>query len=121
MAEKSAVEQQGGKKSRHELQVRSVEDCRIQSPRESSMNFGRCPGSMIFMHSSSLPEREGWHPPKVSVVVPALNEIRALPDTLDQLLGDRFNVSRPEDLSISDASSLIDELKGPAESNGGGR
>ncbi len=43
---------------------------------------------MIFMHSSSLPEREGWHPPKVSVVVPALNEIRALPDTLDQLLGD---------------------------------
>lgn len=40
---------------------------------------------------------------------------------LHQLLGDRFNVSRPEDLSISDASSLIDELKGPAESNGGGR
>ena len=38
---------------------------------------------------------------------------------LHQLLGDRFNVSRPEDLSISDASSLIDELKGPAESNGG--
>ena len=40
---------------------------------------------------------------------------------LNQLLGDRFSVSRPEDLSISDASSLIDELKGPAESNGGGR
>lgn len=40
---------------------------------------------------------------------------------LRQLLGDRFNVDRPEDLSISDASSLIDELKGPAESNGGRR
>lgn len=40
---------------------------------------------------------------------------------LRQLLGDRFSVDRPEDLSISDASSLIDELKGPAESNGGRR
>ncbi len=40
---------------------------------------------------------------------------------LQQLLGDRFNVGRPEDLSISDASSLIDEMKGPAESNGGRR
>jgi hypothetical protein len=40
---------------------------------------------------------------------------------LHQLLGDRFSVSRPEDLSISDASSLIDELKGPVEGNGGGR
>ena len=40
---------------------------------------------------------------------------------LQQLLGDRFNIDRPEDLSISDASSLIDELKGPAESNGGRR
>ena len=38
---------------------------------------------------------------------------------LRQLLGDRFNVDRPEDLSIADASSLIEELKGPAESNGG--
>ena len=40
---------------------------------------------------------------------------------LQQLLGNRFSVDRPEDLSISDASSLIDELKGPAESNGGRR
>jgi hypothetical protein len=37
---------------------------------------------------------------------------------LQQVLGDRFNVNRPEDLSISDASSLIDELKGSAESSG---
>ena len=40
---------------------------------------------------------------------------------LQQLLGDRFGVDRPEDLSISDASQLIDDLKGPAESNGGRR
>jgi len=33
----------------------------------------------------------------------------------------RFSVSRPEELSIADASGLIDELKGPAESHGGGR
>jgi hypothetical protein len=38
---------------------------------------------------------------------------------LSQLLGDRFSVSRPEDLSITTASSLIDELKVPVESNGG--
>ena len=40
---------------------------------------------------------------------------------LQQILGNRFSVDRPEALSISDASSLIDELKGPAESNGGRR
>ena len=40
---------------------------------------------------------------------------------LPQLLGGRFSVSRPEELSIADASGLIDELKGPAESHGGGR
>jgi hypothetical protein len=38
---------------------------------------------------------------------------------LNHLLGDRFNVSRPEELSITAASALIDELKVPAESNGG--
>ncbi|MGE3407569.1 MAG: hypothetical protein AB7I37_12190 [Pirellulales bacterium] len=38
---------------------------------------------------------------------------------LDELLGNRFGVNRPEDLSISDASSLIDELKSPA--NGSAR
>ena len=41
--------------------------------------------------------------------------IRAIADrqkvNLNQLLSDRFNVHRPEELSISDASSLIDELK----------
>jgi hypothetical protein len=40
---------------------------------------------------------------------------------LDQLLTDRFGVGQPEDLSISDASSLIDELKGQPASNGGTR
>jgi hypothetical protein len=40
---------------------------------------------------------------------------------LQQLLGDRFGVSRPEDLSISDASQLIDDLKGAAEGRGVGR
>jgi hypothetical protein len=33
---------------------------------------------------------------------------------LAQLLGQKFGVSRPEELSLSDASSLIDELKAPA-------
>jgi trehalose-6-phosphate synthase len=38
---------------------------------------------------------------------------------LARLLGDRFNVGRPEDLTIRDASSLIDELKAPANGQGG--
>jgi hypothetical protein len=40
---------------------------------------------------------------------------------LDQLLTDRFGVGQPEDLSISDASSLIDELKGQPTGNGASR
>ena len=40
---------------------------------------------------------------------------------LDQLLGERFGVGSPEELSLSDASSLIDELKESANGNGGGR
>ncbi len=36
---------------------------------------------------------------------------------LPSLLGSRFGVSRPDDLSIGDASSLIDELKNPAGGN----
>jgi hypothetical protein len=38
---------------------------------------------------------------------------------LGDLLAGRYGVSRPEDLSISEASNLIDELKAPA--NGDGR
>ena len=40
---------------------------------------------------------------------------------LEQLLGNRFGIARPEDLSISDASSLIDELKSPVNGQGGRR
>ena len=40
---------------------------------------------------------------------------------LGQLLGERFGVSRPEELSLGDASSLIDELKAPTNGNGGER
>ena len=36
---------------------------------------------------------------------------------LPGLLGSRFGVSRPDDLSIGDASSLIDELKNPTGGN----
>ena len=38
---------------------------------------------------------------------------------LPGLLGSRFGVARPDDLSIRDASSLIDELKNPAGGNSG--
>ena len=38
---------------------------------------------------------------------------------LPGLLGSRFGVARPVDLSIRDASSLIDELKNPAVGNSG--
>jgi hypothetical protein len=38
---------------------------------------------------------------------------------LGALLGARFNVSRPEELNIADASSLIDELKAPSSDQGG--
>lgn len=38
---------------------------------------------------------------------------------VSQLLANRFGVQRPEDLSVSDASALIDELKTPANGNGG--
>ena len=40
---------------------------------------------------------------------------------LGQLLGSRFNLQRPEDLSLADASLLIDELKNPNPVNGGSR
>ena len=40
---------------------------------------------------------------------------------LEQLLGNRFGIARPEELSITDASSLIDELKTPVNGNGGRR
>ena len=40
---------------------------------------------------------------------------------LGQLLGSRFNLQRPEDLSLADASALIDELKNATPVNGGGR
>jgi hypothetical protein len=38
---------------------------------------------------------------------------------LSGLLSSRFGVARPDDLSIGDASSLIDELKTPAPGNSG--
>lgn len=40
---------------------------------------------------------------------------------LGQLLSQRFQVGRPEDLSISEASQLIDSLKSEPVGNGGGR
>jgi hypothetical protein len=40
---------------------------------------------------------------------------------LVRLLTDRYHVDRPEDLSISDASRLIDELKGSTNGIGGRR
>ena len=39
---------------------------------------------------------------------------------LATLLGEKFGCAKPEDLSLSDASSLIDDLNGAAQ-NGGGR
>jgi hypothetical protein len=38
---------------------------------------------------------------------------------VSQLLTNRFGVQRPEDLSVSDASALIDELKTLTNGNGG--
>lgn len=40
---------------------------------------------------------------------------------LPQLLGNRFRINKPEDLSLSDASALIDELKGSENGNGNRR
>lgn len=40
---------------------------------------------------------------------------------LGQLLDRRFNLQRPEDLSLADASALIDELKNATPVNGGNR
>lgn len=40
---------------------------------------------------------------------------------LEQLLGDRFGIVRPEELSIADASGLIDELKSQPNGQGGRR
>ena len=49
--------------------------------------------------------------------------IRAIADRqgldLPQLLNERFNVDQPEELSIREASNLIDELKAPANDQGG--
>jgi len=38
-----------------------------------------------------------------------------------QLLREQFGVERPEDLTITDASTLIDQLKASANGTGGGR
>ena len=40
---------------------------------------------------------------------------------LRKLLEGRFGVDRPEGLRLSDASTLIDELKNPGDGGGGGR
>lgn len=40
---------------------------------------------------------------------------------LRQLLGSRFRLQRPEDLSLTDASALIDELKTQNPADGGSR
>ena len=40
---------------------------------------------------------------------------------LEQLLGSRFRLQRPEDLSLADASALIDELKTQHPANGASR
>jgi hypothetical protein len=40
---------------------------------------------------------------------------------LAQTLQDRFGIAHPDDLSISDASALIDELKGASNGTGGRR
>ena len=40
---------------------------------------------------------------------------------LGQLLSNRFRLQRPEDLSLADASALIDELKNTTPVNGGDR
>ncbi len=37
---------------------------------------------------------------------------------ISQLVNDRFQVGRPEDLSVKEASQLIDELKGSSNGNG---
>ncbi len=37
---------------------------------------------------------------------------------ISQLVNDRFQVGRPEDLSVQQASQLIDELKGASNDNG---
>ena len=51
--------------------------------------------------------------------------IRAITDRqgldLAQLLGSRFRLQRPEELSLADASALIDELKTQSPVNGDGR
>lgn len=71
--------------------------------------------------SNSNGYRNGGRPATVSQA----RAIRAIAGRqridLQQLLGDRFGVGRPEDLSISDASQLIDDLKGAAEGQGGER
>ncbi len=76
---------------------------------------------------NSGPNRGGFHNgnrrPRRPSTVSQARAIRAIAGRqrvdLQQLLGDRYGVSRPEDLSISDASKVIDELKATTESTGG--
>lgn len=70
-------------------------------------------------HGSRLP------PSGRAATVSQVRAIRAITGRqgldLGQLLGSRFSLQRPEDLSLADASALIDELKNANQVNGGGR
>ena len=67
----------------------------------------------------------GKNQPRVNGRRATASQVRAINAISDRnrvdligLLRDRFRLDRPEDLSISEASSLIDELKGTANGNG---
>jgi len=67
-------------------------------------------------HSSSAPngQRSGGQRPATQSQVKAIYAIaRGRQINVAQFLRDRFQVGRPDDLSLKDASAVIDELKSP--------
>ena len=58
---------------------------------------------------------------KRDVISSDISTRQAAMDQACLLLRERFTVSQPEDLSITEASELIDSLKGAGNGAGGGR
>ena len=65
----------------------------------------------------------GHHPrPATQAQIRAIHAIsRRQQLDLTTVLGEKFGCAKPEDLSLSDASSLIDDLNGATQNSGGRR
>lgn len=97
--------------------------------RQDGLASGRDPMTNGITPAGRIQGRNGTAPrtrsPGRSATTSQVRAIRAIADrqgiALRDHLSHRFGVQRPEDLTLADASALIDELKASPAGSGGGR